>query len=353
MGQAIAQTSPVSAGPAARVNEWRELQASSYGMPGWLLFLLQEPGVTDVLINGSHVWIDDGTGLRRHPRSLEGQIDSRMIAVRMAAAAGRRLDDASPIVDATIDGRFRLHAVLPPLSKGGASISLRVVREHAFTMSDMVRSNTVDGRTAQLLRYLVRQSRSVLISGATGTGQTSLRATMLGLVPQDQRIVCIEEVSELSVDHPHIVHLQTRGANVEGEGALTLEELVRAAVRMRPDRLVLGECRGAEVREVLTAMNTGHSGGFATIHANSIADVPARLVALGMLSGISPDTVGVLAASAFQAVVHMVRDSRGHRLVSDIGRLELVGGELYGVSDLVPRSSLLVSTSLATDGRLR
>lgn len=329
---AVAMTSADHAGSLSRLETWRELNAASLGMPARLELLLTSPGVTDVLINGRDVWVDRGGGLTRQEMDLGTAQDSRGLAVRMAAAAGRRLDDASPVVDAVLGDRFRLHAVLPPVSREGASISLRVVRTEPFTVEELIESGTLGGEIAAELVAAVEHSKSLLICGGTGAGKTTLLASLLGHVPPDQRIVCIEEVSELAIDHPHVVRLQSRPANVEGEGEVSLDDLVRAAVRMRPDRLVLGECRGAEVREVLTAMNTGHSGSCATIHANSIQDVPARLFALGALAGMDQPTVSALAAPAFDLLVFMERDHVGNRRVTSVGELVVEGGRLTGVT---------------------
>ena len=191
---------------------------------------------------------------------------------------------------------------------------------------------------------------SCLVTGATGTGKTTLLAALLGLVPEDERIVCIEEASELRPRHPHVVHLQERGANVQGVGAVAMTSLVRTALRMRPDRIVLGECRGPEVRDVLTALNTGHEGGWATLHANSPADVPARLTALGALAGLDEAAVAAQAASALDAVVHLRRQAGttgARRYVASIGVLR------RGVS---PAGAVLIceeALHVTGDGRLR
>ncbi len=317
-----------------RVQRWQDLQAQTLGLTTALRDLLDHPQVTDVLINSGHAWADFGRGLQPVDVGVATEQDARRLAIQMAAAASRRLDDAAPIVDATLGGRIRLHAVLPPLARAGTTISLRVIRSDPFTLEDLVASGSIHPAVAEQLRQFVADGASVLLSGATGVGKTTLLATLLGLVPKDHRIVLIEEVSELAVTHPHVVPLQARPANIEGQGELGLEELVRAAVRMRPDRLVLGECRGAEVREVLTALNTGHEGGFATIHANSIQDVPARLLALGMLGGLGKDTVALLGRSAFDRVIHLKRGSQGSRYVSEIGRLQLQDGGLVGIPTL-------------------
>ena len=244
-----------------------------------------------------------------------------------AAACGQRLDDSSPIVDGTFPDGLRLHAVLPPLAAEGTLISLRAHRPVSFTLAELAEGGMFDGFALRLLLALVAHRANVIVSGATGSGKTTLLAAVLGEVPSDERILVIEESAELRPSHPHVVHLQVRRANVQGAGEVALSELVRAAMRMRPDRIVLGECRGAEVREVLTALNTGHEGGWATIHANSAADVPARLTALGALAGMGEDMVAAQAASALDAVVHIERRN-GVRVLAQVAVLERRRGEL-------------------------
>lgn len=290
---------------------------------GPLQALLELPGVTDVLVNApGEVWVDRGAGLERADVVVP---DVRALAVRLAAAGGRRLDDAAPTVDAALPDGTRLHAVLPPVAVDGALISLRVLRRVAFPLTDLVAGGSVAPAVAATLRALVARRANVLVSGATGTGKTTLLATLLGLVPAHERIVCVEEARELAPDHPHVVHLVARRANVEGAGVVGLAELVRHALRMRPDRIVLGECRGAEVQDVLTALNTGHEGGCATVHANAAADVPARLAALGALAGMSPEAVAAQAVSALDAVVHL-RRAPGLRWVAQVGAVAAGAG---------------------------
>lgn len=283
--------------------------------------LLDTEGVTDVLVNGAHeVWLDRGRGLERAPVDLGDARAVRALAVRLAAVAGRRLDDASPTVDASLPDGTRLHAVLPPVADGGAVLSLRVLRRRRWTVPQLLASGGLTPTFAGTLEGLVRARANLLVSGGTGTGKTTLLGTLLGLVPPDQRVVCIEEAPELDPDHPHVVRLVARPANVEGAGEVSLSDLVRTALRMRPDRLVLGECRGAEVRDVLSALNTGHEGGCATIHANTVEDVPARLEALGALAGLDRGAVAAQAVSAVHAVVHLRRDG-GLRYVSQVGEV--------------------------------
>ncbi len=318
---AVVQRAETASGAADRALSWRSLRAGQLGMSGELFDLLSEPDVTDVLINGTEAWVDRGSGCQRVELERLSEFDTRRLAVQMAAAAGQRLDDASPLVDAFLGDNIRLHAVLPPLSREGPLISLRVLRRGGYSLTQLVELDTCTPELGRVLAGLVKNRVSVLISGATGAGKTTLLSALLQEVDEAERIICIEEVSELFPTHPHVVHLQERQANVEGVGQVTLVELVRAALRMRPDRLVLGECRGPEVREVLPALNTGHSGGFTTLHANSLAAVPSRMVALGQLAGLSKSVLTTQVATAFQAVVHLGRGSDGQRRVLEVGLL--------------------------------
>ncbi|XCB31021.1 ATPase, T2SS/T4P/T4SS family [Arcanobacterium hippocoleae] len=204
---------------------------------------------------------------------------------------------------------------------------MRTHRRKSLTLEQLISGGSVHPKFAAILQEFVEQKANVIISGATGAGKTTFLNAMLQLVPQNERILVIEESAELRPAHPHVIHLQIRRANVQGAGEVSMSELVRAAMRMRPDRIVLGECRGSEVRDVLSALNTGHEGGWATIHANSAADVPARLIALGALAGMHEEAVAAQAVSALDAVVH-IRRRDGIRYVSEIGVLQRVHGEL-------------------------
>jgi pilus assembly protein CpaF len=277
--------------------------------------LLDEPGVTDVLVNGpGAVWVDRGTGLRRVEVHVGDEPALRALAVRLAGSAGRRLDDASPCVDARLPDGVRLHAVLPPVSPVGTLISLRVPRRRAFTLEELVDLGTVPPGWPPVLEALVARRLSFLISGGTGSGKTTVLGALLGLADPGERLVLVEDAAELAPDHPHVVRLEARHGNAEGAGGITLDELVRHALRMRPDRIVVGECRGAEVRDLLTALNTGHEGGCGTVHANTAGDVPARLEALGALAGLGRSALAAQATSALDAVLHLQRDGGRRRL---------------------------------------
>jgi pilus assembly protein CpaF len=229
---------------------------------GPLEALLRIPGVTDVLVNGpEQVWLDRGAGLERAAVRFPDDDAVRRLAVRLAAAAGRRLDDAAPWVDVGLPDGTRLHAVLPPVSSTGTCLSLRVLRRSVHTLADLASLGTLPGASEELLRTVVRRRLAFLVTGGTGSGKTTLLSALLGEVDPGERIVLCEDASELTPAHPHLVRLLTRPANVEGAGAVTLRDLVRQALRMRPDRLVVGEVRGPEMADLLAALNTGHDGG--------------------------------------------------------------------------------------------
>ena len=300
-------------------------------LPAVLQALVDDESVTDVLVNGADgVWVDRGSGPMRVPADLGGENAVRALAVRLAAGAGRRLDESRPWVDARLADGVRLHAVVPPVSPGGTHLSLRVLRPGRFGLDELVRAGALPAAWRPLLEALVAARAALLVTGGTGTGKTTLLAALLSLVPGAERLVLVEDVCELRPRHPHVVRLEARHANVEGRGEVTLTDLTRQALRMRPDRLVVGECRGAEVRDLLAALNTGHAGGAATLHANTAADVPARLEALGGLAGMAPAAVALQAAAAFDAVLHLCRDVLGRRL-AEIGSLRRGRGGLLAV----------------------
>ncbi|RBQ13312.1 pilus assembly protein CpaF [Micromonospora sp. LHW51205] len=287
---------------------------------GPLAPLLADPQVTDVLVNGVRVWVDRGQGLRQVAVPLGTLDDVRRLAQRLTAAAGRRLDDAAPYADARLPDGTRLHAVLPPVATDGPYLSLRTFRQRPFTLDELVDRGTVARPVAPLLAAVVAGRLAYLVSGGTGSGKTTLLNTLLGLVPGTERIVLVEDAAELRPVHPHVIGLQARTANVEGAGAVGLGDLVRQALRMRPDRLVVGECRGAEVMDLLAALNTGHDGGAGTLHANAPADVPARLEALGMLGGLPRLALHAQVAAALQVVLQLRRTGEG-RVLDSIGLL--------------------------------
>ncbi|MGX6605381.1 TadA family conjugal transfer-associated ATPase [Micromonosporaceae bacterium Da 78-11] len=283
---------------------------------GPLAPLLADPDVTDVLVNGVQVWVDRGAGLQRAPITLRDPDEVRRLAQRLAAACGRRLDDGQPYADARLPDGTRLHAVLPPVATDGPYLSLRTFRQRPFTLGELVERGTIAPTVAPVLAAIVAARLAYLVTGGTGSGKTTLLATLLGLVPPTERIVLVEDAAELRPVHPHVVGLQARTSNVEGAGAVGLTDLIRQALRMRPDRLVVGECRGAEIVDLLGALNTGHEGGAGTLHANAPADVPARLEALGLLGGLPRAALHAQVVAALQVVLQVRRTEQGRVLES-------------------------------------
>ncbi|WP_367133322.1 TadA family conjugal transfer-associated ATPase [Saccharothrix sp. HUAS TT1] len=290
--------------------------------------LLRDPGTTDVLVTGpDQVWVDGVAGLRRTDVAFPDEAAVRRLAQRLAVAAGRRLDDAAPCVDGWLPGSVRLHAVLPPIAPL-TCLSLRVLRPAAHDLAALRARGTFDGATADLLRAIVLARQAFLVVGGTGSGKTTLLAALLGCVPHHERVVCVEDAGELQPDHPQVVRLLARGPNVEGAGEVTVRDLVRQALRMRPDRIVVGEVRGAEVCELLSSLNTGHDGGAGTLHANSPAEVPARLEALAALGGLDRHALHSQLAAAVKVVLHTGRAADGTRHLAEIGVLHRRSGHL-------------------------
>jgi pilus assembly protein CpaF len=315
---------------------------------GQLEPLLHEPGVTDVLVNGaSEVWVDRGHGLELSDVRFDDERDVRRLAVRLAAAAGRRLDDAVPCADIRLADGVRLHAVLPPVSPS-ACLSFRVPRRKAFRLDEWVASGSMPEAAADLLLQLLVARRSFVVTGGTGTGKTTLLATLLGHVDGRERIVLVEDSAELRPEHPHVVRLEARAANSEGVGAIELRALVREALRMRPDRLVVGEVRGAECVDLLAALNVGHDGGAGTLHANSAADVPARIEALCTAGGLSRTATHSQLAAGLRLVVHLVRDVAGGRKLDSIG---VVRRRSDGLVEVVPAVRVFAGTVVDEPGR--
>ncbi|MEV7769563.1 TadA family conjugal transfer-associated ATPase [Microbacterium sp. NPDC086615] len=281
---------------------------------------LDDPAVTDLFLNGEEgLFVDRGSGVEWVPSWRAGEGEVRRLAVRLIALGGRHLDDASPCVDVRLDRGIRVHAVLFPVTTRGTAVSIRVPRWDAPDLDRLESAGMFTAHGRSHLDALVDERANLLITGATGAGKTTLLSALLSRVPHGERLITIEEVAELRPDHPHHVALEARQPNLEGAGGIGLARLVREALRMRPDRLVLGECRGEELRELLLALNTGHDGGAGTLHARSLSDVPSRLEALGALAGMDAAATARQVHSGIDVVVHVERTPVGRRIVG-IGR---------------------------------
>jgi pilus assembly protein CpaF len=298
----------------------RDLRRDLRGL-GPLQPLVVTPGVTDVLVNGSDsVWFDRGAGLEPAGAVFPDDAAVRRFGQRLAASVARSLDDAHPWVDARLPSGIRLHAVLPPVAER-PTLSLRVPSRCPLSVADLVSAGSLPGVLADVVPALVRCRAAFLVTGGTGTGKTTLLSALLGEVPAAERVVVVEDTAELFPEHPHVVRLQARPPNAEGSGAVTLSDLVRQAMRMRPDRLVVGEVRGAEVVDLLSALNTGHEGGCGTVHANRARDLPARVESLAAAAGMDRGAAHSQLAAAVDAVVHVTRSRGGERRVSEVSAL--------------------------------
>ncbi|AXH35277.1 pilus assembly protein CpaF [Humibacter sp. BT305] len=280
---------------------------------------LADPRVTDVLVNGHRgLWVDRGAGLESEDWDCPDERRLREWATHLVSLGGRHVDEAAPCVDVRL-GELRVHVVLPPVAGDQTHVSIRVARSRVLDLDELDAAGMLAGHREQL-EAAVRSRSGLLITGAAGSGKTTLLAALLSCCAVDERIVVVEDVRELRIPHPHVVSLEARQSNLEGAGGISTAELVRQSLRMRPDRLVVGECRGAEIRDLLTALNTGHEGGAGTLHANALADVPARLEAMAALAGLEPRALARQAVSAFDLVVHLERRG-GARSIAAVGRL--------------------------------
>lgn len=305
-------------GDAAVLAAYETLRRDVVGA-GPLEPLLRTPGVTDVLVNGpDRVYLDRGSGLELTAVRFPDEDAVRRLAQRLAALGGRRLDDSTPYVDLRLPDGTRFHAVLAPLSRPGTLVSLRVPRPRTFDLDELVAMGTLTVDTAELLDEIVQARLAFLISGGTGSGKTTLLAALLSRVAPEERIVLVEDASELRPEHPHVVALEGRPPNIEGAGAVEVRALVRQALRMRPDRLVVGEVRGGEVVDLMAALNTGHEGGCGTLHANSAVDVPARVEALALAAGLGREAAHSQLASAVHVVLHLARGPDGVRRLRQV-----------------------------------
>ena len=306
---------------------------------GGLLTLLDDPELRDLLVQVSagegRLWADRGGG----PQPIGGWRATpaavHRLACELIAAGGRHIDELHPCTDVRIGDGIRVHAVLPPVAVEGAAVSIRVPRVAPPDFDALVSGGLCSDAMARALRSAIAARRNLLVTGGTGSGKTTMLGALLGLADPRERILVIEDVAELRLRHPHALSLEARRPSAEGLGEVGLDRLLREALRMRPDRIVLGECRGAEVATLLAALNTGHDGSAGTLHANRIEHVPARLEALGALAGLDPPALARQAASALHGVIHLERRRGVHR-VAGAGRLRLDRAGLLRIEEVRP-----------------
>lgn len=325
IAEAVSQELPLLS-PIKKLEIFDEVTTHINGL-GPLESLSRKTGVTDIVVNGPNdVWFDAGQGMQRANIAWQSELQLREFVSHLVGQLNRRIDDAQPFVDARLPSGIRVHAIIPPLAQQGTCLSLRIPQTQTLTLADLKHRGMFNAQIGEILELIVASGISFLISGGTGTGKTTLLAALLNGIDASKRIVVIEDLHELLIDHPHVVSLQSRGTNTEGFGEVPLRTLTRQALRMRPDRLILGEVRGAEIIDLFTALNTGHSGGCATVHANSAQDVPARIVGLGLLAGLPSSAIHSLFATAISVIVELSRTQDGLRQVSSIHLVQLVSG---------------------------
>lgn len=286
--------------------------------------LLEDPAVTEIMVNRhDDIFVERGGRLTRHTQHFSCDAAVRSVIERIVFPLGRRIDDASPMVDARLQDGSRLNAVIAPIAIGGACLTIRKFPASRLTMAALVDLGAIDIAVADFLRLCVEFRRNVLVSGGTGSGKTTLLNVLASCIPQDQRIITIEDSAEMRIDHPHVVSLEARPENAEGQGLITIRQLVRNALRMRPDRIVVGEVRGPEAVDMLAAMNTGHEGSLATLHANSPRDALARLETMVLMAGLGLPVTAIReqVAAAVHIVVQQCRLPCGKRIVSSIAEV--------------------------------
>ena len=322
------------------------LHAELYGL-GALETLTHIPGITDIYVNSPQdVWVQAHGQTQPVTLTFETEAQVRQLANRLIRAHGGRLDAAHPADDVHDDSGRRIHAVIPPLVEN-THLSIRLPAQSCLTLTALRESGMFDAATEQALRTMIARRQNFVVSGGTGTGKTTLLNALLGECEAWERLMILEDTPELSPQHPHTVSLKTRAANAEGAGEITLGDLLVQALRMAPDRLMVGECRGSEILHLLNAMNTGHQGAGTTLHANSAFAVPHRLAALGALAGLDERTVVLHASTAFDRIIHL-EQVQGVRRVAGIYRLDLRQDALV-VTPCGPAGELLVDGGSTAD----
>ena len=344
-----AEEAPLS--PSERSELERQIADDILGY-GPLEPFLRDPSVTEVMVNGSdQLYVERSGKIEATDASFLDDAHLLRIIDRIVSQVGRRIDEASPMVDARLADGSRVNAIIPPLSLRGPSLTIRKFARDALSLEDLIGLGSLTKHTADFLAHCVRGKLNILISGGTGTGKTTLLNAVSAYVPEGERIVTIEDAAELRLQQPHVVSLESRPPNVEGEGEVRIRDLVRNALRMRPDRIIVGEVRGAETLDMLQAMNTGHDGSLTTVHANSARDALHRLEMLVLMAGVELPIKAVREqiAGGFDLLVHIARLVDGSRRITQITEISGMEGDVVTLQDLfVARTSTLRAVDAAT-----
>lgn len=314
----------------------RQIEDEVMGL-GPLEPLLADPSVSDILVNGpNNIYVERSGKLQRTAVRFNDDAHLLNIIDRIVSKVGRRIDESTPMVDARLKDGSRVNAIIPPLAIDGPVLSIRRFRKDALNIDDLVRYGSLNRTLVGLLRAIVMARLNVMISGGTGSGKTTLLNAMSAFIPERERIVTIEDSAELQLQQPHVVRLETRQVNVEGRGQITQRDLVRNSLRMRPDRIVVGEVRGAEALDMLQAMNTGHDGSLTTIHANSSRDALSRVETMVAMTGITFPISALRnqIASAIDVIIHMERQEDGCRRIISVQEISGMEADTIVMSEI-------------------
>jgi pilus assembly protein CpaF len=299
--------------------------------------LLADDTVSEIMINGPYdVWLERDGRLTKTAHAFNDESHLRRIINKMVGQIGRRIDESSPMVDARLPDGSRVNAIIPPLSLTGPLVTIRKFHHKRFYLDDLVTTGSLSEQAAEFLKLCIRAELNILISGGTGTGKTTLLNALSEAIPDDQRIVTIEDAAELSLKQRHVLRLEGRPKNIEGQGEITIRDLVRNALRMRPDRIIVGEVRGPEALDMLQAMNTGHDGSLSTVHCNSPRDALARVETMVLMAGyeLPVRAIRQQVASALELIVHLERMDDGSRKVTTITEVQRMEGDVIMLQDL-------------------
>ena len=302
--------------------------------------LLLDPSISEIMVNGSqNLFVENNGVLRKTTRTFESDEQILLVIDRMLRASGRRVDQSSPMVDARLPDGSRLNVILPPLSIDGPAVTIRKFLSGNLTTDDLIRQGSLSEAAAEFLERAVANKMNILVSGGTGTGKTTILNILSSFIGRSERVVTIEDAVELTLHMPNLVRLESRPANSEGIGEVDIRDLVRNSLRMRPDRIVVGEVRGSETIDMLQAMNTGHEGSLSTVHANSPRDALRRLETMVLLSGadLPLRAIREQVSSSIDLVVHLARDANGRRYVDAITEVVGMEGDLISTADLFER----------------
>lgn len=321
---------------AERQRLMREVEADVLGL-GPIEPLMADPTITEVMVNGpDNVYVERQGQLYRSDVFFDGEAHLRRVIERIVTRVGRRIDESSPLVDARLEDGSRVNAIIPPLAVSGSTLTIRKFSHEALSVEDLARLGTMTPEMAELLRACVEARLNVLISGGTGTGKTTLLNVLSSYVPNNERIISIEDSVELQLQQEHVVRLESRPPNVEGRGEVSIRDLVRNALRMRPDRIIVGEVRGAEALDLLQAMNTGHDGSLSTVHANSPRDCIARLETLVLMAGMELPLRAIReqVSSAVDLIVQLSRLRDGTRRITAVTEVHGMEGQTVTLQDV-------------------